>query len=886
MKILFYSNYIIQKAFEIDLEIAFNHLKKGDDVHFLTCESDMPSCGLNQEHAVGICMQCIFRKKHGFSKIPIIPENIHELKLSDFPNNIILPQFKNIKELKNFEVDNIDIGSSVASTLIRKYREPDLSLNNHRYEIETQLKTAYSIYLGVKAFLEKLKPDLFYIFNARTFSLRPAMRAAQKLAIPFRITEAGGVSNRYIMCENNNPHNLAFLKQDILNTWDNEPDLEKKEQIAHQWFNDRKSGKPQAWYSFSDYQTRGRIVEGFDPLKRNIAIFNSSDDELESVDSEWKNTFFANQEEALKKILTGNLDPNIHFYLRVHPNLRFMNNSQIQRISQLKSPHLTVISPHSVIDTYELVKQCEKVLTFGSTVGIESAYQNKPSIMLGRRHYEHLNSCYIPQSFAETVELLNNPELKPLDNIGAIKYGYWQALRGYEFVNYKPETVLTGKFLDDYIKPVINDEIKKVFLNISQDFINLKKNLEDNLFSKSLYDSIIAEYFPENINTIAPGYYFYYLGWLTDIQYLEGWNEAEKVEIQSYRDSLQDKLKIKLSVVIIAKNEANFIEQAINSIKGIAYEIIVVDTGSLDNTVSIAHNEGCKVIDTKWENDFSKVRNLGITQASGNWVLILDADEELSASTSNELLAFLYKNFNNNIDTYAFRITNPAYSLTEIGSHYREVLFVNNRGLTYQGSEGEFLVKLSGEITRQTLHKFTITHWGNEKPLEIKQEREQIALGNLKQILSENSTLSFRYYYHIGIILLSRKEYEPAINAFKKVWENAPANPNNSEKILILNTLLILVRSYSKPDPIIFEWLRIINNVCPELPEANFFLGLLNSRIGNISQANHYFYKVLSLITSDSNIFNPLGLNTIENKRWLKIKAETELKHLKPNEKL
>ncbi|MDR0951753.1 MAG: glycosyltransferase family 2 protein [Oscillospiraceae bacterium] len=84
---------------------------------------------------------------------------------------------------------------------------------------------------------------------------------------------------------------------------------------------------------------------------------------------------------------------------------------------------------------------------------------------------------------------------------------------------------------------------------------------------------------------------------------------------------------VRLSQVMIVKNEEKNIERALKWAKGIAFEQIVVDTGSTDRTVEIAEKMGAKVFHFTWINDFGAAKNYAIEQASGNWIAFLDADE-------------------------------------------------------------------------------------------------------------------------------------------------------------------------------------------------------------------------------------------------------------------
>ncbi|PKP61359.1 MAG: hypothetical protein CVT88_00335 [Candidatus Altiarchaeales archaeon HGW-Altiarchaeales-1] len=87
---------------------------------------------------------------------------------------------------------------------------------------------------------------------------------------------------------------------------------------------------------------------------------------------------------------------------------------------------------------------------------------------------------------------------------------------------------------------------------------------------------------------------------------------------------------ITLSLCMIAKNEENNIKRAIESVRLIADEMIVVDTGSTDNTPKIAKAYGAKVFDYKWNDNFSEARNFSLEQAGMEWILVLDADETIA----------------------------------------------------------------------------------------------------------------------------------------------------------------------------------------------------------------------------------------------------------------
>lgn len=95
---------------------------------------------------------------------------------------------------------------------------------------------------------------------------------------------------------------------------------------------------------------------------------------------------------------------------------------------------------------------------------------------------------------------------------------------------------------------------------------------------------------------------------------------------------------VRVSLCLIARDEAERLGACLESAAGAVDQIVVVDTGSQDDTVAVALAHGATVIEAPWTDDFAAARNLALAQATGTWVLTLDADETLTADAS-EMLA-------------------------------------------------------------------------------------------------------------------------------------------------------------------------------------------------------------------------------------------------------
>ena len=99
-----------------------------------------------------------------------------------------------------------------------------------------------------------------------------------------------------------------------------------------------------------------------------------------------------------------------------------------------------------------------------------------------------------------------------------------------------------------------------------------------------------------------------------------------------------------ISLCMIVKNEEKNLERCLSAIATLVDEVIIVDTGSTDRTVEIAHKYTDKVYDFTWVNDFSQARNYSISKASYEYILVLDSDELTQSIDLKEMKRLLSDN--------------------------------------------------------------------------------------------------------------------------------------------------------------------------------------------------------------------------------------------------
>lgn len=108
--------------------------------------------------------------------------------------------------------------------------------------------------------------------------------------------------------------------------------------------------------------------------------------------------------------------------------------------------------------------------------------------------------------------------------------------------------------------------------------------------------------------------------------------EAQHAGAQYFITAMEEGMDVgvSISLCMIARDEEEALPRALNSVAGLADEIIVVDTGSTDSTKEQAEKFGAKVFDYPWDDDFSAARNFAMEKATGDYIFFLDADERLS----------------------------------------------------------------------------------------------------------------------------------------------------------------------------------------------------------------------------------------------------------------
>ncbi|KUP23872.1 glycosyltransferase family 2 protein [Paenibacillus sp. DMB5] len=301
-----------------------------------------------------------------------------------------------------------------------------------------------------------------------------------------------------------------------------------------------------------------------------------------------------------------------------------------------------------------------------------------------------------------------------------------------------------------------------------------------------------------------------------------------------------------ISLCMIVKNEENILARCLDSIKDKVDEMIIVDTGSTDNTVEIAKQYNASVYTFAWTNDFSEARNYSLRQATKEYILVLDADEYLDPE------ADLHQELSSRLDYYLFNIKN-YHSYGQSFTHSAVRLFKNDADLYYENRLHEHLNVVGNDALKGGEAGALIHHTGYNAETMIEKDKINRNLPLMLQAVRENPDAY--NLYNMGKTYLSLNEHLKAVEFFKKAY------PLSTNRVFLPELLVKLAYSLGELDRN-EEGLSILNdavNVFPQETEMWYIRGELFAKTGYYIDAVASFEQCLKIGDSGSLVLEGSG---------------------------
>jgi hypothetical protein len=280
-----------------------------------------------------------------------------------------------------------------------------------------------------------------------------------------------------------------------------------------------------------------------------------------------------------------------------------------------------------------------------------------------------------------------------------------------------------------------------------------------------------------------------------------------------------------LSAALIVRDEERMLSDCLESLKGVADEIVVVDTGSRDRTREVAHAAGVRLHEFAWRDDFAAARNEAVSRCRGDWILYIDADERVRPGSGGDLEPVL-RDQGAIAQQVRFHVR-PGFT-----PYWELRLFRNDPVLRFTGVIHEniwpavlrLIADRGGQVGRTSL---TIDHLGYEQDQERKQRRD---LKLLVRAVETDPTAVF-CWYELGRIYYEQGGIDAARAALARGIEVVRAKPALApqDSLPFAELAVIALRTGDPaPEPLLAEALELF----PEQPHLIWLEGrrLLDER--------------------------------------------------------
>lgn len=293
-----------------------------------------------------------------------------------------------------------------------------------------------------------------------------------------------------------------------------------------------------------------------------------------------------------------------------------------------------------------------------------------------------------------------------------------------------------------------------------------------------------------------------------------------------------------ITLCMIVKNEEETLDKCLNSINNFVDEIIIVDTGSTDNTKEISLKYTDKVFDFVWCDDFSKARNFSVSKASNSWILVLDADEVIIDFDMENIKKFS-NDENNNIVGRLKRIN--EYEDQHGTKKYIERVnrFFNKNYFEYEGIIHEQVVCKNGENYKTKNIDLIINHIGYSKEVLNRTNKIQRNIELLKKASSEKPKDPY-LQYQLGKSYFMNKDYNSSYKYFNRALTLLDNFSYEYSEDLVESfgyTLINLNLFKEALD------LHKYEKYYDKSPDFLFILGLIEMNNGNFENAAQTFLK-------------------------------------------
>lgn len=297
-----------------------------------------------------------------------------------------------------------------------------------------------------------------------------------------------------------------------------------------------------------------------------------------------------------------------------------------------------------------------------------------------------------------------------------------------------------------------------------------------------------------------------------------------------------------ISLCMIVKNEERNLARCLNSAKACVDEMIIVDTGSTDNTVKIAEQFGAKIFHYQWDEDFAAARNYSLDKATGDWILYLDADEELEPNCCQRLRSLATTSL---YEAYFFQIINLTDGNDPL-KHINVRMFRNKPEYRFEGKLHEQIISsitAKGSQAPVVNSGICIMHYGYLAS-EFLAKNKAVRNHRINQRLVDDDPNNPFYLYSLGGSCVNLNDLEGAMAHYRKALQHVNLRAMYAPSIFI-SLISCLLKTGQLAEAV--EYMEQCKANYPDYVDIHYIEGELYHQLGHISRAVPCFEKCLSL---------------------------------------
>lgn len=307
---------------------------------------------------------------------------------------------------------------------------------------------------------------------------------------------------------------------------------------------------------------------------------------------------------------------------------------------------------------------------------------------------------------------------------------------------------------------------------------------------------------------------------------------------------------MKITACSIVKNEEQNIARSIESYKDAVDEIIIVDTGSTDNTAEICRKLGAKVFFFPWSNNFSAAKNHALEQATGEWIIFLDADEWFVPKLSKRVLQDVLKQIHGIAD--GLMTTMCEYNDKTNTVFAREVttrIFRNSPNIRFQGAIHERMQKGTSEITQAHCPDIEIFHSGYANGQVKKKSKRNINILYASYNQGERSTALYYYLFRENYFLGNVDEAMKFYNVFSEQTDVNEVIRNNGAIVCVYEYMyrLMVQNRHRFTQEEIDHLLKEAYNHYPKLPIHSYLIGCEKMKAQDYKEASQWLSQAIQI---------------------------------------